>query len=271
MSILNNVSSIKLGSTTIDAVYLGNNSIWSSVAPNMVVEDSGWTPTNLGSSLALWLDADDASTITLNGSSVSQWGDKSANGFNVSQINAAQQPSYTLNSLNGRPGIDWGSIANNKTLTITGIDYSPVRYFGVADYDGPDPFTLNATLIGHSFTNTLDRIGTNTSGSNWSHPTTCFLNGAASSSNIALPTINNHFIFATNNGPNPSRSEIYLGASQLGGQRAWIGKIYEIISVNTTPSTEERNIIEGYLAHKWGLTENLPTDHPYKISPPQNT
>ena len=26
--------------------------------------------------------------------------------------------------------------------------------------------------------------------------------------------------------------------------------------------------IEGYLAHKWGLTANLPADHPYKINAP---
>lgn len=33
-------------------------------------------------------------------------------------------------------------------------------------------------------------------------------------------------------------------------------------------STEKRTKIEGYLAHKWGLTSNLPNDHPYKSNPP---
>lgn len=35
-----------------------------------------WTPAELGSSLALWFDASDASTITLSGSDVTQINDK---------------------------------------------------------------------------------------------------------------------------------------------------------------------------------------------------
>lgn len=36
-----------------------------------------WTPATLGASLSLWFDADDTSTITLDGSTVNQWRDKS--------------------------------------------------------------------------------------------------------------------------------------------------------------------------------------------------
>jgi hypothetical protein len=39
--------------------------------------------------------------------------------------------------------------------------------------------------------------------------------------------------------------------------------------LNTVASTTNRQLIEGYLAHKWGLTSSLPNDHPYKnIAPP---
>lgn len=51
-----------------------------------------WTPELL--STALWLDATDASTITLNGTTVSQWNDKSGNGRNATQSTAANQPTY---------------------------------------------------------------------------------------------------------------------------------------------------------------------------------
>jgi hypothetical protein len=66
---------------------------------------TAWTPASLGADLALWLDADDASTITLNGSTVSQWNDKSGNGFHLTQATAASQPSYLTNQLNGKPVI----------------------------------------------------------------------------------------------------------------------------------------------------------------------
>jgi hypothetical protein len=33
-------------------------------------------------------------------------------------------------------------------------------------------------------------------------------------------------------------------------------------------TTADRQRVEGYLAHKWGLTANLPADHPYKNAAP---
>jgi hypothetical protein len=51
-----------------------------------------WTPAQLAT--ALWLDAADATTITLNGVSTSQWADKSGNGRNATQATAANQPTY---------------------------------------------------------------------------------------------------------------------------------------------------------------------------------
>jgi hypothetical protein len=51
-----------------------------------------WTPAQLPT--ALWMDANDANTITLNGTTVSQWSDKSGNSRNVSQATAVSQPLY---------------------------------------------------------------------------------------------------------------------------------------------------------------------------------
>jgi hypothetical protein len=46
------------------------------------------------------------------------------------------------------------------------------------------------------------------------------------------------------------------------------GAIGEIIVTASVLSTLDRQKTEGYLAHKWGLTANLPADHPYKTNPP---
>ena len=54
---------------------------------------------------SLWLDAADASTITLNGTNVASWQDKSGNGYSVGQSTPANQPSYSTNRLNGLAGI----------------------------------------------------------------------------------------------------------------------------------------------------------------------
>ena len=39
---------------------------------------------------------------------------------------------------------------------------------------------------------------------------------------------------------------------------------------HTPIKDDEFDIVEGYLAHKWGLTARLPSDHPYKSSAPTN-
>ena len=51
-----------------------------------------WTPAQLPT--AIWLDATDSGTITLNGATISQWNDKSGNGRDVLQSTAANQPAW---------------------------------------------------------------------------------------------------------------------------------------------------------------------------------
>lgn len=44
--------------------------------------------------------------------------------------------------------------------------------------------------------------------------------------------------------------------------------IGEVIMLNKAVSTADREKIEGYLAHRWGLEGSLPSGHPYKNSAP---
>lgn len=53
----------------------------------------------------LWLDADDSSSVTLDGDSVVGWADKSGNGIDF--INGAGLPTYQPGQLNGRATIDF--------------------------------------------------------------------------------------------------------------------------------------------------------------------
>ncbi len=56
--------------------------------------------------LRLWLDADDSTTITKDGSDrVSQWNDKSGHGHNATQGISLDQPLFVANSQNSRDGI----------------------------------------------------------------------------------------------------------------------------------------------------------------------
>jgi hypothetical protein len=46
------------------------------------------------------------------------------------------------------------------------------------------------------------------------------------------------------------------------------GMIHEILIFNPGLNIERRQKIEGYLAHKWGLSGNLDGGHPYRSNAP---
>jgi hypothetical protein len=80
-----------------------------------------WTPAVL--STALWLDAADASTVTLNNLTASQWNDKSGNARNVLQATAANQPLYVKaqNLLTYSEQIDaanWSKLAVTASVNV---------------------------------------------------------------------------------------------------------------------------------------------------------
>lgn len=73
--------------------------------------------------LALWLDANDSSTITLNSTTVSEWRDKSGNARHAAQATAALQPTFTANAVNGK-----------SALTLTGSQFIEVAAFPIKTY-----------------------------------------------------------------------------------------------------------------------------------------
>ena len=99
----------KIGSTDIAYHYIGNTLFTKVYRGSSVIFDA-FSPTDI-SGLQLWLDANDSETITLNGSTVSQWDDKSGNDYHVTQSTASYQPTYSTAQLNGK-----------NVVTFDGID-----------------------------------------------------------------------------------------------------------------------------------------------------
>lgn len=64
-----------------------------------------------------WYDASDTATITLSGSDVTQWNDKSANAYHLSQATSTYRPNSGTRTLNSKNVIDYTS--NTDTLVST--------------------------------------------------------------------------------------------------------------------------------------------------------
>lgn len=81
------------------------------------VGGSDFTPAALGAKLLLWWDAEDSSTMSLSGSSVTAWTDKSA-AFAASQATEANQPTLSATAVNNRPGVVFDGV--DDVLTNAG-------------------------------------------------------------------------------------------------------------------------------------------------------
>jgi hypothetical protein len=251
----------------------------------------GWTPANL-TSTACWLDASDTSTITLvSGTNVSQWNDKSGNERHATQANGANQPTYISSGMNSLGLIDWDG--SNDSMTISG-GTTPLHSLLSADNTysmawavKPDTISTQPVLLyvpegswkflveiksdgGVYWGDTPSNYRTYSGGSFFVVNTGTFFTliktGSGAGTAHVGGTLNTSF---TNNGGLGNTPA--LGAAFILGQYPnlfYDGKMAEIIISNYSWDTSERQQVEGYLAHKWGLQANLPVDHPYKNAAP---
>jgi hypothetical protein len=68
-------------------------------------------------------------------------------------------------------------------------------------------------------------------------------------------------------------NDLVIGNNVDGGSQNMDGFLGEMILIthNSSSTVTNRIKIEGYLAHKWGLTSSLPSGHTYETEPPRLT
>ena len=230
-----------------------------------------WTPAEI-STLA-WYDADDADTILTSGSSVTNWQDKSGNGYNLIQLSVGNQPS-TGGSINGVDAIDFVTSGGPDWMYVdsqfpnSNADFNWVAAL-VGERTAPPSLQniLTARDVGAGNNYTLQYRGDfnvdrwqNNSYSDGSDTLT--VNGASNclySAGAGL-VVRDSFTIATNS---PG-----IQVCRDVANRGWDGAIGEIICGTGTLDSDTKDKIEGYLAWKWGIQSKLPSDHPYKNAKP---
>lgn len=86
------------------------------IAAQIGIPSTAFVPTSIAG-CKLWLDASDTATISLSGSAVTQWDDKSGNGYNFAQGTSANRPSSGTRTQNSLNVIDFDG--TNDRLTTT--------------------------------------------------------------------------------------------------------------------------------------------------------
>ena len=256
------------------------------------------------SSLTFWLDSSDSSTlfqdinatipITTSGQSVKCWKDKVNNAL---AINNTSPPSITFSALNNKPVVNFSS-ASSQFLSLIATPFSTYNSsisFFVVSSQSTIPTSATAGIFAYGNTsgsyfqtgfvanysgNGLAIIFNNQYGGNNVVPTNGTLNNFTVSELIAstaLPTNATGYRDGTIYGIQnagwsfniPTGSTAYIGTYYNYNAFNYLnGNIAEIIFFTRALTTRERYMMEGYLAWKWGLQGNLPSNHPYKNAPP---
>lgn len=244
-----------------------------------------WTPERI--SPALWLDANDSNTITLDAGAVSEWRDKSGNNRHATQATASNRPLLVTGGLNGTDvirfdGGDWLDCTTNLTLTAqhlfitfkyntssggyarlftysdNGLDFNNSgHYIPVVKYGGNTLYSYFSDNFysGLSMTDGETAIWENLhAGTQVSN----HKNGRAISSAVSANTLNKAF----------TRYRI-AGAIDNNENNNLNGDISQIIIFPRVLTQAEREQMEGYLAWSTRLQGNLPSAHPYKNYPPR--
>jgi hypothetical protein len=232
---------------------------------------TGFNPKSI-SGLKLWLDATDATTITLNGSSVSEWRDKSGNAFHFSQGTSNNQPSYT-GTINGKAAIVFDG-------TNDGLDRLSVTNSTVADATGACAF-LVYEVSGTDTQYAAFRTLTNGSGHDRFNSTTFhsyFRTSRFASLTPAPPSSGKVLLTSSSDVSADTQTLRINGSASItqacattfaawralsGGLATWAigydasylaGSVGEVIVVGRAVAATEIATVEKYLARKWGVT-----------------
>jgi hypothetical protein len=261
---------------------LPSTHLYKSLNPSDLVSTNNFLPTMV-SGCGLWLDGADTSSISmsLTGSTLNTWKDKSGNGYNFTR---AYSSSPTISNLGTgtAPYFDANQALYNTTIPF------PKTYtiFSVANLTGLPPYhcyimhaPYNADHIiffgayVRDFATFAGPVGS-WNDVNANSPTSTIASTSTTASLLCCTndgtTLRPYFNGTTLNtkvGTNASATGMFIGDTYLPGQH-WRGAIAEFIVYNKVLTTTERQQVESYLAWKWSLQTSLPSDHTYKIAPP---
>ena len=236
--------------------------------------------------LLCWFDANDINgnkSTLANRTEIETWFDKSGNNLNAKKQNGGK-PMVLANFLNGKTVldlrgqtqflVDFGQ--NTTDYTIFTVQYSKdgdwqrLIHGGKMDTDGKLYYGVRAdnnawtTIVnwGQFDTNQPEQRPIN----KWSMAD-LVMNISANTAKPSLNGIDQN----TKSSLNGNINGIIIGAHYgYPGGNFWRGYVAEILVFNGVVNDQDRQIIQGYLAWKWGIASNLPDSHPSKNNLPSS-
>lgn len=250
-----------------------------------------WLPSALGSSVLCHYDCSNRATITEAANQVSQLDDLGPRGYDLPEATASQQPITNTRNINGLNVLDFDGVNQELQLNTPGPYLRNVSgalvaaviqadtitgengFFEVADDSGTSRLKFqvqNSTIsiAGRRLDSDgyvereAQAIDTNP------HLVVAIFDYVNAAWDVSLDgSLDGSQAFQTAGNTSDTDGDD-MGLSWRPGEK-FDGVIGECIAVENDVTTDTRQRLEGYLAHKWGLAGNLPASHPYKNNPPE--
>ena len=237
--------------------------------------------------LSLWLDASDASAMTVSGSSVSAWNDKSGAGNNVSQSTAADMPQLiaAASGINNRSVLSFDGSSQFLQTAGNFVTYvQPVVTIFLAEKQGSLPSEYAFSMYGSAPFLTQRFSLTDP----WSGNSILWDYGDASNNRV---NVANQWtgVHVAEMGGNETAGTAYLSfdGTQVGSITGvttppafssplylakfdtvyFNGSLAEMLVYSRALTPSEAQDVEGYEAWKWGTQSLLPSTHPFSEHP----
>ncbi len=239
--------------------------------PKKAVNFDQFLPTQIAG-CQLWLDASDTVNTRFSGSTLVEWKDKSLTGKTLTITGTLTRTS------NGRNGLqtlttNGGYVTTSLSSAIGNGNYALIAVWyqsdaGTNSVMGVGINTIGngagigvSGLVGDFYKYNFYQFGVGESSYQIYGPTFLIQEGIrVGGTNVVY--INGNAGGNATNTLNLTNTTVTVGA---GTSFTINGQICEAILYVGTLTAAQRQQIEGYLAWKWGLTNDLPIDHPYRV------
>ena len=251
-----------------------------------------WDPSQL-SALVAWYKADSLTGVN-DGDSVSSLSDSSGTGNDLTVHDANATPVVRTGALNGLNIIEWRAAATTLRNTSSTVFRNVPGLARALVYRQPDTATINADsvstdtnnnyrffhqltvsntqrhrtkrLVADSYNPSFGTTHGGTPAFTWSIQVDFADFSVPSAGGTSDGTLATQVSIVTSGSTEDTATVVALGGTPDGA--GFDVDIAESIYANSAISAADREKLEGYLAHKWGLAGNLPVSHPYKNAAP---
>jgi hypothetical protein len=232
-----------------------------------------WTPAEIVP--ALWLDASDSDTSE--SGDVLTWDDISGNGNSAVGMSSSFSPSVSTGALGECIRFDSDVVSLTTEVTARAVlficDELDVVYQDQNATVVPICADASDTSYNHIFirSNDIDDYDISIDGSA-SDSGTVYVDGESGVSGgnidvgLSYDRLNAHMWLVVFD---QDVDVGYIGRIKSSTTLYYLtGDVYGFVALTAVPSSTEIDKLFGWAAHKWGLPAKLPSDHPYKSTPP---